>query len=89
MRFVTLTVHDVDAADALGNNPIRRDGELVGRATSGGYGFRLGQSLALAMVHPDAGEPGTELTIDILGRTFQATVCGESPFDPENERLRA
>ncbi|MDE0047828.1 MAG: FAD-dependent oxidoreductase [bacterium] len=88
-RFVTMVVHDVDDADALGNNPVRRDGELVGRATSGGYGFRLGKSLALAMVHPDAGEPGTELTIDILGRTFQATVCGESPFDPDNERLRA
>ncbi len=88
-RFVTMVVHDVDDADALGNNPVRRDGELVGRATSGGYGFRLGQSLALAMVHPDAGEPGTELTIDILGRTFRATVCEESPFDPENERLRA
>ncbi len=88
-RFVTMVVHDVDDADALGNNPVRRDGELVGRATSGGYGFRLGQSLALAMVQPDAGEPGTELTIDILGRTFQATVCGESPFDPKNERLRS
>ncbi len=87
-RFVTMVVHDVDDADALGNNPLRRDGELVGRATSGGYGFRLGQSLALAMVRPDAGEPGTDLTIDILGRTFQATVCGESPFDPDNERLR-
>ena len=69
-RFVTMVVHDVDDADALGSNPVRRDGELVGRATSGGYGFLLGQSLALAMVHPDAGEPGTKLTIDILRRTF-------------------
>ncbi len=88
-RFVTMVVHDVDDADALGNNPVRRAGELVGRATSGGYGFRLGTSLALAMVRPDAGEPGTELTIDILGRTFPATVCEESPFDPKNERLRS
>ena len=81
-----MTVHD---ADAPGDNPVRRDGELVGRATSGGCGFRFGQSLALAMVHPDAGEPGPQLTIDIPGRTFQAAVGGESPFDPENERLRA
>ena len=88
-RFVTMEVHDVNDADALGNNPVRLDGQLVGRATSGGYGFRLGKSLALAMVHPDAGEPGTELTIDILGRTFAATVCSESPFDPDNERLRS
>jgi len=88
-QFVTMEVHDVTDADALGNNPIRKDGTLVGRATSGGYGFRLGKSLALAMVHPDHAAEGTELTIDILGETHKATVLPESPFDPENERLRA
>ena len=41
------------------------------------------------MVRPDVAEPGTELAIDILGGTFRATVCEESPFDPDNERLRA
>ena len=88
-QFVTMVVHDVKDADALGNNPIRKDGELVGRATSGGYGFRLGQSLALAMVEPDVAEPGTELAIDILGEAFRATICEESPFDPGNDCLRA
>ncbi len=87
-RFVTLVVDGVTDADALGNNPLRKDGVPVGRATSGGYGYRIGRSLALAMVRPDLGEPGTELAIDILGRTFPATVTQESPFDPDNERLR-
>ncbi len=87
--FVTMEVHGVTDADALGNNPIRRDGRLVGRATSGGYGFRFGKSLALAMVRPDVSETGSELDIDILGRTHKATVREESPFDPRNERLRA
>ena len=88
-RFVTLRVHDVGDADALGNNPIRRGRQLVGRATSGGFGFRLGASLALAMVAPEAAAAGTELAIDILGRSHPATVIEESPFDPNNERLRA
>ncbi len=87
--FVTMIVHDVKDADVLGNNPIYRDGELVGRATSGGFGFRLNESLALAMVKPEASEVGTKLTIEILGETYNATVCEESPFDPKNERLRA
>ena len=42
-RLVTLEVHDVADADALGNNPLFVDGELVGRATGGNYGFRVGQ----------------------------------------------
>ena len=41
------------------------------------------------MVKPEASEVGTKLTIEILGETYNATVCEESPFDPKNERLRA
>jgi dimethylglycine dehydrogenase len=64
------------------------DGELVGRATGGGFGFRVDKSLALGMVRPDLAEPGTQLEIDILGRNYRATVIPDSPFDPKNERLR-
>ncbi len=87
--FVTMEVHDVTDADARGNEAIYRDGELVGRATSGGYGWRIGKSLALAMVPPDMTELGTEFEIEILGNRHRATVIEESPFDPTNERLRA
>ena len=87
--FATLEVHDVTDADALGNNPITKDGKVVGRATSGNYGFRVGKSLALAMVRPEVAGIGTELKMDILGTSHRVTVIEESPFDPENERLRA
>jgi dimethylglycine dehydrogenase len=87
-RLVTLEVHDVDDADALGNNALLKDGELIGRATGGGYGFRVGMSLALGMVKPELAEPGSKLEIDILGKTYPATVIPDSPFDPKNERLR-
>ncbi|MEM1045458.1 MAG: FAD-dependent oxidoreductase [Pseudomonadota bacterium] len=88
-RFVTLEVHDVTDADARGSEPIYHDNVLVGRCTSGGYGWRLGKSLALAMVRPDLGEIGQQLDVSILGTRHTATVIPESPFDPENERLRA
>ncbi len=88
-RFVTLEVHDVTDVDARGSEPIRRDGKLIGRATSGGYGWRLGKSLALAMVRPDFGDIGTELEIFILGQPHRATIIQETPFDTNNERLRA
>ncbi len=87
--FATMEVHDVTDADARGNEAIYRDGELVGRATSGGFGWRIGKSLALAMVPPDMTELGTEFEIEILGQRHRATVIEESPFDPTNERLRA
>ncbi|MBT6094301.1 MAG: FAD-dependent oxidoreductase [Rhodospirillaceae bacterium] len=87
--FVTLEVHDVTDADALGNNAIFKDGENVGRATGGGYGFRIGKSLALGMVRPDLADIGTELEMDILGTLHKVTVIAESPYDPTNEKLLA
>ncbi len=86
-RLVTLEVRDTDDADALGNNALTRDGELIGRATSGGFGFRVGQSLALGMVRPEYAQAGIDMEIDILNKNYRAVVVPESPFDPGNERL--
>ena len=45
-----------------------------GRATGGNYGFRVGKSLALAMVRPEIAEVGTEVEMDILGTAHRAAV---------------
>jgi dimethylglycine dehydrogenase len=88
-RFVTLRVEGIEDVDARGNEPILKNGRLVGRATNGTYGWRLGQSIALGMVEPELGEIGSELDITILGKPHRAVVIEESPFDTANERLRA
>jgi dimethylglycine dehydrogenase len=49
----------------------------------------LGKSLALAYVKPQHADVGAQMEIEILGERKKATVLGESPFDPENQRLRA
>jgi dimethylglycine dehydrogenase len=87
-RLVTLEMHGVVDADARGSEPVTRDGAPVGRTTSGGYGWRTGKSLALAMVRPEHAEIGTQLQVRVLGETYAATIVGDSPFDPENSRLR-
>ena len=86
--FTTLVVDGPDDADAIGNNPLYVDGAMVGRATSGNYGFRLDQSLALAMVRPEYAVAGTAFDIEILGERYPARVVPESPWDPGNARLR-
>ncbi|MDA8676141.1 FAD-dependent oxidoreductase [Alphaproteobacteria bacterium] len=88
-ELVTMRIDGVEDADVLGGNPLFHNGEMVGRATSGNYGFRVGQSLALAMVPPALAAIGTKFTIDILGKRFDAQIIEESPFDPDNEKLRA
>ena len=87
--FATLEVHGVTDADALGNNPIYLDGKVIGRATSGGYGHRIQKSLVLAMINPLNIKIGMKVKIDILGNKFDASIIEESPYDPENEKLKA
>jgi dimethylglycine dehydrogenase len=88
-RFVTLEVHGVTEADALGNEPLFIGANIVGRATAGGYGHVLGKSLALAYVEAAYAAVGTEMEILILGEKKRATVLPDSPFDTDNARLRA
>jgi dimethylglycine dehydrogenase len=87
--LVTMEVHGVTDADARGSEAIYQGDEIVGRATSGGYGWRVGKSLALAMVRPDLAEIGTALEIAILGTRHKATIIEDSPFDPDNVALRS
>ena len=87
--FVTLEVKGVTDADARGSEAIYKDGKVVGRATSGGYGWRVGKSLALGFVRTELTAIGSELEIEILGEKYRAVVVEESPFDPTNKCLRA
>ena len=87
--FVTLEVLGVVDADARGSEAIYKDGEVIGRATSGGYGWRCDKSLALGLVKLELAALGTELEIEILGEKYKAIVIEESPFDSTNECLRS
>ena len=88
-QFVTAEMRGADGVDARGSEPIYRAGELVGRSTSGGYGWRVGKSLVLGMVALECATVGTEMDIEVLGQRYALVVIDESPFDPDNARLRS
>jgi glycine cleavage system aminomethyltransferase T len=74
---------------ALGNEPVRVDGEIRGRVTTGGYGYTVERSIAYAYLPPDSAEPGTEVAVEIFGRWIEGEVAAEPLFDPTGERIRA
>ena len=74
---------------ALGNEPVRIDGEIRGRVTTGGYGYTVERSIAYAYVPPDRAEPGTAVEVEIFGRWIEGEVAAEPLFDPKGERIRA
>ncbi len=86
-RFSTIEI-DADDADAFGNEPILVDGEVVGRATAGGYGHHVRKSLLLGYVRSGFATVGTECRVRVLGELRPARIIAESPYDPENAALR-
>jgi glycine cleavage system aminomethyltransferase T/glycine/D-amino acid oxidase-like deaminating enzyme len=74
---------------ALGNEPVRIDGEIRGRVTTGGYGYTVERSIAYAYLPPDSAEPGTAVAVEIFGRWVEGEVAAEPLFDPKGERIRA
>ena len=62
---------------------------MVGRVTSGGYGYAVGASIAFAYVPVAYTEPGTRVEVDIFGDWVAAEVRAEPLYDPKGERVRA
>jgi glycine cleavage system aminomethyltransferase T len=87
-KLCCITLEDPHSV-ALGNEPVRIDGEICGRVTTGGYGYTVERSIAYAYVPPDRSEPGTGVEIEIFGRWVEGEVAAEPLFDPKGERIRA
>ena len=76
------------AAVCLGNEPVRLGGDVVGRVTSGGYGFAVERSIAYAYLPPDAAI-GTRGEVEVFGDWIGFEVMREPLWDPAGERIRA
>jgi 4-methylaminobutanoate oxidase (formaldehyde-forming) len=73
---------------ALGSEPVRVGGELVGRVTSGGYGYTVERSIAYAYLPAACSEPATAVEVEIFGEWVEGEVASEPLYDPEGTRLR-
>jgi 4-methylaminobutanoate oxidase (formaldehyde-forming) len=87
-RRLACLVLDDPRAVALGSEPVRVGGELVGRVTSGGYGYTVERSIAYAYLPSSAAAPGTGVEVEIFGEWVAGSVAEEPLFDPKGERIR-
>ncbi len=76
------------------NEPIWRDGELVGRITSAMFGHTIGRSVGLGYVRrADGPVTGDWLAdgsyeIEVAGERFDAAASFRAPYDSTNTRVR-
>ncbi|MBI2460966.1 MAG: FAD-dependent oxidoreductase, partial [Candidatus Rokubacteria bacterium] len=86
-RLACLTLADPRAV-ALGGAPVRGGARIVGRVTSGGFGYSVGKSIAYAYLPVDLAVPGQALAVEVFGDWIEATVAREPLWDPEGARVR-
>jgi 4-methylaminobutanoate oxidase (formaldehyde-forming) len=77
----------------LRNEPVWKDGVLVGHVTSGAWGFRVGASLGMASVRRPGGVSAAWLAsggfeVEVAGVRHAASLQFGAHYDPKNERLR-
>ncbi|MFL5718518.1 MAG: glycine cleavage T C-terminal barrel domain-containing protein, partial [Chloroflexota bacterium] len=72
----------------LGNEPVRLGGEVLGRVTTGGYGFAVERSIAYAYLPPEAGI-GARGEVEVFGEWIGFEVAREPLYDPDGARIRS
>jgi dimethylglycine dehydrogenase len=87
-QLVGLVVAAEDS-DPWGYNPILKGRERVGMTSSGGFGHRVGKSIALGYIAPELTQPGTKLEVEVLGRKLPAEVVTMPLYDPDNRKIKA
>ncbi len=85
-----LSVLDVEPGDADANvdEGIYCADQVVASVASGGYSHTLGRLLVHTYLPVELAALGTELEVSVLMERRAAKVIAQSPFDPDNRRLR-
>ena len=76
------------------DEPIWRNGRMVGRLTSGNYGHFIGRATGLGYVKDAEGIDAAYIEaqgfeIEIMGERYPAKASLRAPHDPKGERVRA
>ena len=87
LRLVSFVVEAKDA-DVIGDEPIWKDGEVVGWVTSGGYAHASGVSVAMGYVPRERAGEETGWQIELLGELLEARPQRLPLFDPDGARMR-
>ena len=87
LRLQTFAIEAVDA-DAIGDEPIWRDGKVVGWVTSGGYGHCVGRSLAMGYVEKELAGADSGFEIEIIGERRPAIRLDGPAYDPAGLAMR-
>jgi 4-methylaminobutanoate oxidase (formaldehyde-forming) len=92
-RLVTFVLEDTNRL-LYRNEPIFRDGEIVGYITSGMFGHTIGAAIGMGYVNHVDGVSANFVSagtyeLEVAGERLSARATLRSLYDPENERIKS
>ena len=83
--MATIVLDNPDAVP-MGNEPVYRDGKIVGKTTSAAFGYRVGKPIALGYL--EGAIDGQSVEVDTGRTSFSGRVSLAPAFDPLGKRMR-
>ena len=88
-RKLSAIIFDDITEVPLGNEPIRANGNIVGRMKSGGQGYSIKKAIGYAYLPIAHANPGDRVDVEFFGRWAGGVIASEPLFDPEGNRVRS
>ena len=94
MSIIKLNQYSLLNETANRNEPIVKNGEIIGYLSSGAYGHTLGGAVGLGYIDCEPGESDKDLlsaeySIEVEGVIEKASVSIKPMYDPLNKKIRA
>ena len=86
-KLVTIILDDPKAV-VLSNEPVRVDGKVSGRVTSGSYGVSIGASIAFAYLPVELAVIGKQTEILVFGNWISGKIVQGPLYDPGSQKVR-
>lgn len=86
-KLVTIVL-DNPSAIVLSNEPVRVNGKVSGRVTSGGYGTYIEASIAFAYLPVESAIIGAEIEILVFGNWISGKIVKGPLYDPAGKKVK-
>jgi glycine cleavage system aminomethyltransferase T len=87
-KLCTLTLEGEDYAPIYGGEAVYKDGKVISRVRSGGYGYTLKRNILYAYLPMDLAKRSTDLEVEVFDERLRAQVSASVLYDPKGDRLR-
>ena len=88
-KLYTLILDGNEFTQIYGGEAIYKDGKVIARVRSGGYGYSLQKNILYAYLPPELSKAGTRVDVELIEGKYVAEVTSTALYDPKGGKLRA